>query len=71
MCYADGSPQAQKLVCAKPDDYRKLDCNGDDYFALFPKPGSYLSTHWNSASSPFLITSKPRACRPDRESRPG
>jgi hypothetical protein len=69
MCYADGSPQAQRLVCAKPDDYRKLDCNGDDYFVLFPKPGSYLSTHWNSASSAFLISSRPRAL-PTRPAQP-
>ncbi|MDX6212252.1 MAG: hypothetical protein QOF82_1339 [Frankiales bacterium] len=59
MCYADGSPQQQKLVCKKPDDFRKLDCNGDDYFALYPKPGSYLAKHWDSASSQFLINSKP------------
>jgi hypothetical protein len=57
MCYADGSPQKQQLICKKPDDYRKLDCNGDDYFALYPKPGSYLAKHWNSATSPFLIDS--------------
>ena len=69
MCYADGSPQALKVVCAKPDDYRKLDCNGDDYFALFPKPGSYLSNHWNSASSQFLITAKPRLL-PTRPGKP-
>ncbi|MDX6254925.1 MAG: hypothetical protein QOJ11_1259 [Frankiales bacterium] len=59
MCYADGSPQQQKLVCKKADDFRRLDCNGDDYFALYPKPGSYLASHWNSASSQFLINSKP------------
>ena len=68
MCYADGSPQKQRLLCAKPDDYRRLDCDGDDYFALYPKPESYLQTHWNSASSQFLISSKARLLptRPDQ-----
>jgi hypothetical protein len=61
MCYADGSPQVQKLVCTKADDFRKLDCDGDDYFALYPKAGSYLAKHWNSANSLFLIDSKATA----------
>lgn len=59
MCYNDGSRQQQRVICTKQDDYRKLDCNGDDYFALYPKPGSYLASHWNSANSQFLIASKP------------
>ncbi|MDX6228166.1 MAG: hypothetical protein QOI76_1556 [Frankiales bacterium] len=58
MCYDDGSKQKQKLICKKPDDFRLLDCNGDDYFSLSPKRGSYLATHWNSADSAFLIRSK-------------
>jgi hypothetical protein len=61
MCYDDGSSQPQKLVCKKADDFRRLDCDGDDYFALYPKAGSYLATHWNSASSAFLIDSKATA----------
>jgi len=69
MCYADGSPQKQKLVCKKPDDFRRLDCNGDDYFALYPRPGSYLAKHWNSAKSVFLINSKP-AVLPTRPGKP-
>jgi hypothetical protein len=58
MCYADGSKQKQKLVCHKPDAFRLLDCNGDDYFSVSPKGGSYLAKHWNSADSAFLIRSK-------------
>ncbi len=69
MCYADGSPQAQQLICTKPDDYRKLDCNGDDYFALAAKPGTYLASHWNSATSQFLIQSRARAL-PTRPGQP-
>lgn len=60
MCYADGSKQKQKLICKKPDDFRKLDCGGNDYFSIAPKPGSYLTKHWNSANSQFLIDSKPK-----------
>jgi hypothetical protein len=60
MCYPDGSPQKQQLICTKADDYRKLDCNGDDYFSLHPQAGTYLATHWNSAASAFLIMSRPR-----------
>jgi hypothetical protein len=68
MCYADGSPQVQRLVCKKADDFRKLDCDGDDYFALYPKAGSYLAKHWNSANSLFLIDSKatPLPTRPGK-----
>ena len=60
MCYADGSKQKQRLVCNKPNNFRLLDCKGDDYFSLSPKKGSYLASHWNSATSPFLIDSKPK-----------
>jgi hypothetical protein len=69
MCYADGSPEQQRLICKKADDFRKLDCNGDDYFALYPKPGSYLASHWNSASSQFLIDSKTKVL-PTRPGKP-
>ena len=69
MCYADGSPQVQKLICKKADDFRKLDCDGNDYFALYPKPGSYLASHWNSANSEFLIDSKATAL-PTRPGKP-
>ena len=60
MCYNDGSKQKQRVVCKGPDDYRRLDCNGDDYFSLSPKKGSYLASHWNSANSQFLIQSRPK-----------
>lgn len=69
MCYPDGSSQRQRLICKKADDFRKLDCNGDDYFALYPKPGSYLAGHWNSAKSSFLINAKP-AVLPSRPGKP-
>jgi hypothetical protein len=54
LCYADGSSAAPiRQVC--PSWHETLfDCNHDDYFSTAPAPGSYLSTHWNTASSAFL-----------------
>jgi hypothetical protein len=54
LCYADGSAGAvMRQVCASAHE-RLYDCNHDDYFSTAPTPGSYLATHWNSASSAFL-----------------
>jgi len=52
MCYADGLPLV--TTCAPAQEYL-LDCNGDDYFSTFPKAGSWLASHWNVASSKWLI----------------
>jgi hypothetical protein len=54
LCYADGSTATpMQQVC--PTSHEALyDCNHDDYFSTAPPPGSYLSTHWNTASSAFL-----------------
>jgi hypothetical protein len=54
MCYADGGAYAMKQVCAG-DQEPLLDCNDDDYYSTYPPAGSYLATHWNTASSRFLI----------------
>jgi hypothetical protein len=56
MCYNDGGPTAtQRKVCtATVYRARLLDCNGDDYFNTAPLAGTYLATHWNTASSPWL-----------------
>ena len=42
MCYPTAARRRKSWSARRPDDFRKLDCNGDDYFALYPKPGSYL-----------------------------
>lgn len=53
MCYSDGSSQAQLAIC--PSSHQLVyDCNHDDYFSTNPAAGSYLATHWNTASSSFL-----------------
>jgi hypothetical protein len=57
MCYDDdgSGPVGMQYVCGSRDS-RWFDCNHDDYFlAGTPAPGSYLSTHWNTFDSRFLI----------------
>lgn len=54
MCYADAGSHAMVQVCPAEREYL-LDCGSDDYFSTFPDPGSYLQTHWNAASSRFLV----------------
>lgn len=57
MCYDDGTARSgQKSVCGK-EAAVLLDCRSDDYFSTSAPAGSYLRTHWNTASSSFLATS--------------
>jgi hypothetical protein len=60
MCYADGSVPATAMqqVCAASHE-ALFDCNHDDYYSTSPAAGSYLATHWNSASSAFLTAAAP------------
>ena len=68
MCYADSpDPKSVQRNACEPLTYPfsgALDCNGDDYFNPSPAPGSYLATHWNTYSSPFLApcTERPDSC---------
>jgi hypothetical protein len=58
LCYQDGSGGTMRQVC--PTWHETLyDCNHDDYFSTAPARGSYLSTHWNTASSAFLSGQPP------------
>ncbi|HWI03652.1 MAG TPA: PKD domain-containing protein, partial [Acidimicrobiales bacterium] len=57
MCYDDdgSGPVVMQSVCGARDG-RLFDCNHDDYFlAGVPAAGSYLSTHWNTYNSRFLV----------------
>jgi hypothetical protein len=57
MCYDDdgSGPVVMQSVCAGRDG-RLFDCNHDDYFlAGSPPAGSWLSTHWNTYNSRFLL----------------
>jgi hypothetical protein len=57
MCYDDdgSGPVVMRSVCTGRDG-TLFDCNHDDYFYAGTAPsGSWLSTHWNTWSSRFLI----------------
>jgi hypothetical protein len=57
MCYDDdgSGPVVMQSVCSGRDG-RLFDCNHDDYFlAGAPPTGSWLSTHWNTYNSRFLL----------------
>ncbi|VVJ19443.1 Chitinase (EC [Amycolatopsis camponoti] len=60
MCYDDGGlpnpPGTLVKVCPGAPE-NQFDCLGDDYFNTNPAPGSYLATHWNVATSAYLIAS--------------
>jgi hypothetical protein len=56
MCYPDPLASEQKQVVQSrcQTRVRQLDCGMDDYFAINPPAGSYLSTRWNIATSQWL-----------------
>jgi hypothetical protein len=57
MCYDDdgSGPVVMQSICPSRDG-RLFDCNHDDYFlAGTPAAGTYLSTHWNTYNSRFLV----------------
>ena len=56
MCYTDGSGSTTTVVCPAATHENLFDCNHDDYFSTAPPTGSYLATHWNTASSAWLTT---------------
>jgi hypothetical protein len=56
LCGKDRSGTAIRTVCPRKHENR-LDCGHDDYFSTNPRPGSYLTDHWNVADSEFLLRS--------------
>ncbi|MES2970890.1 MAG: Ig-like domain-containing protein [Patescibacteria group bacterium] len=55
LCYNDGYGVVMTYPCASTTFERLLDCNHDDYFHTSPPSGNYLTNHWNTANSAFLI----------------
>ena len=55
MCYVDGPGVVMNQLCNYLHE-PLMDCRHDDYFSTAPPAGSYLATHWNTASSGFLDT---------------
>lgn len=63
MCYSDGGPGWRKTVmCPSADAQYRLDCGKDDYFAVDPRRGSWLSRNprSNVANSRFVAKVPPR-----------
>ncbi|MFI6074738.1 RICIN domain-containing protein [Actinoplanes sp. NPDC051343] len=56
LCVPDRSGRTVRNVCPRSHANR-LDCGHDDYFSTNPRPGSYLATSWNVATSEFLLRS--------------
>lgn len=57
MSYADGGPNGnliQPYPCPDPAAEDQLDCGNQDYFNTAPAAGSYLATHWNTATNAAL-----------------
>jgi hypothetical protein len=62
MCYDDRTTTDTRQFtmtypCASSSHEALFDCNHDDYYSTSPLAGSYLTTHWNTANSSFLISS--------------
>jgi len=57
MCYADGGPNnLLSFPCNSLNSQsdEAWDCGEDDYFSPSPAPGSYLASHWNVQSAPYM-----------------
>jgi hypothetical protein len=67
MCRKENDQDVMRQDCPDDSDESLLDCNDNDYFNTNPAPGSYLATHWNAATSPFLDNPKVKEAVPTTE----
>ncbi len=56
LCYVDAPGVQLQTRCPGNASKDRFDCNHDDYFHTDPPAGSYLATHWNTATTQFLLT---------------
>lgn len=71
MCYDDGGATWRKAeICTDASAQYRLDCRNDDYFAVNPRPRSWLARNpgANLANSRFLalVAPRPLAGAPDK-----
>ncbi len=56
MCYQDSATATMVYLCTPASvNENRLDCHHDDYYSTNPTPGSYLTTHWNTANNTWLL----------------
>ncbi len=55
LCYQSVPGATMTYPCSMSQD-RLLDCNNDDYFSAAGSQTGYLSSHWNTANSSYLVT---------------
>jgi Ricin-type beta-trefoil lectin domain-like len=71
LCQHDSSEATVRVACPDKEHEWRLDCNHDDYFHTDPKPGTFLTAHWNMADSEFLLKGNSAPVSRDKAINPG